>query len=410
MTGGVFIGASSSSMNVQLRIAGKKAGPWRHRRFLEQSANAGLTEVGQQRPDAGASRRLPCIGLVAASLDILGGQGVQARQLQEGLTADGYRVRFIPVNPAFPRWMRSLRRIPVLRTFFNQLLYLPSLVQLRNVDVAHVFSASYWSFLLAPTPAMLIARLFRKHVVLHYHSGEARDHLSRWGWLVHPWLRLADEIVVPSEYLQRAFGDFGYRTRVVSNVVNLGHFHFRKRSRLQPHFLSMRNLEAHYGVDTIIRAFALIKAECSDATLVVAGYGSEMERLHSLARDLVPDGIRFAGRVEPSDVPALYDAADIFLNAAVVDNQPVSVIEAFASGIPVITTGTGDIANMVCGGKAGVIVPPADPGAMADAALMLLSHPDRAVQMADQARSAVTRYTWPQVAEQWTAIYQGANG
>lgn len=397
-------------MNVQLRVSIKKSAAECRRRFLDRSGHASVTPTGQLLQDAHSDRHLPRIGLVAASLDILGGQGIQARQLHEQLAADGYRIRFIPVNPVFPRWMRSLRRIPIMRTFFNQLLYLPSLVQLRKVDVAHVFSASYWSFLLAPTPAMLIARLFRKRVVLHYHSGEARDHLSRWGWLVHPWLRLADEIVVPSEYLQQVFADFGYTTHVIRNVVNLDRFCFRQRVRLQPSFLSIRNLEPHYGVDTIIKAFALIRAEYRDATLVVAGYGSETTRLRRLALELVPDGIRFVGRVEPSEVPALYDAADIVLNAAVVDNQPVSIIEAFAAGVPVITTGTGDIANMLCGGRAGVVVPPTDPKAMAEAACMLLRHPDRAVRMTVYAKSLVNRYTWSQVAPQWTAIYQGANG
>ncbi len=56
----------------------------------------------------------------------------------------------------------------------------------RALDVVHVFSASYSSFLLAPVPAMLAARLFNKRVVLHYHSGEADDHLAHWGALVHP--------------------------------------------------------------------------------------------------------------------------------------------------------------------------------------------------------------------------------
>jgi hypothetical protein len=137
------------------------------------------------------------VAIVAASLDILGGQGVQARSLVDGLAVDGHDVQFLPVNPGFPRGLRWLRRIRYLRTLVNEALYLPALARLAATDVAHVFSASYTSFLLAPVPAMLAARLFNARVVLHYHSGEADDHLSRWGALVHPWLRLADAIVVP---------------------------------------------------------------------------------------------------------------------------------------------------------------------------------------------------------------------
>src|SRR6185295_18331682 len=127
-------------------------------------------------------------------------------------------------DPRFPAALRRLRSCPGLRTALNQALYVPSLRRLRRADVVHAFSASYFSFLLAPVPAMLLARALGKRVVLNYHSGEADDHLSRWGLLVHPWLRLAHEIVVPSEYLSEVFARHGYRTRVVPNIVDTWHF------------------------------------------------------------------------------------------------------------------------------------------------------------------------------------------
>ena len=111
-------------------------------------------------------------------------------------------------------------------------------------------------------------------------------------------------------------------------------------------------------MDLILRAFAKVRTAVPDATLVVAGYGSEELALRRLAAELgIADAVRFAGRVEPSNVPAFFDAADIFLNASVLDNQPVSILEAFAAGTPVITTGAGDIPTMVSHGETGWIVP-----------------------------------------------------
>ena len=280
------------------------------------------------------------IGLVAASLDILGGQGVQAVALAAALRREGVDVRFIPIDPPFPPGLRWLRRVPCARTLLNQALYLPGLLGLRRVDVAHLFSASYWSFLLGPVPAIVAARALRKRVVLHYHSGEAEDHLARFGPLVHPWLRLVDEIVVPSDYLRRVFERHGYRPRVIRNVVDTSRFRYRDRMPLRPRLLSTRNFEPHYRVENTLKAFAILRRRHPDATLTLAGYGSQEARLRRLADALGTGGIHFVGRVEPPSVPALYDRADIFLNSSVVDNQPVSILEAFASGLPVVSTGS----------------------------------------------------------------------
>lgn len=350
----------------------------------------------------------PRVAIVAASLDIVGGQGVQAKSLIDSLRADGHRVSFVPIDPRFPGPFQGLRRLRGVRTIVNQSLYLPSLVRLAAVDVAHVFSASYASFLLAPLPAMAAARALHKRVVLHYHSGEADDHLTNWGALVHPGLKLAHEIVVPSVYLRDVFARHGYTVRVIPNVVDLSKFAYRQRQPLRPRLLSTRNLEPHYRVDVILQAFALLKRDVPDATLTVTGYGSEEPRLRRLVQAEQLTGVHFAGKVAPDDMPAVYDAGDIFLNTSVVDNQPVSILEAFASGLPVITTPTGDIASLVRHQETGVLVPPFDPAALAQAIRRVLAHPDAARGFAERAYQTTAAFTWPAVRDQWTSVYRAS--
>jgi glycosyltransferase involved in cell wall biosynthesis len=356
------------------------------------------------------SRTRPRVALVAASLDILGGHGIAAALLRQGLEADGYEVSFLPVNPRFPRRLAWLRRIPFARTLANQLLYAPSLAALRSADVVHVFSASYWSFLLGPVPAMLAARMLGKRVVLHYHSGEAEDHLAHWGVRVHPWLRLAHVIVVPSLYLRDVFARHGHATRVIPNVVDLARFGYRERDPAGPRLLSTRNLEAHYGVDTTLKAFSLLKAQHPEASLTVAGIGSQAPSLRRLARELGLEGVRFVGRVEPEAMPELCDGCDLFVNASLVDNQPISILEAFAAGLPVATTPTGGIAEMVRHGETGLLVAPGDPVALARAVARLLEQPDRARDMARRARQEVEAYSWPRVRKSWQEAYEGDAG
>ncbi|HEY1266899.1 MAG TPA: glycosyltransferase family 4 protein [Candidatus Binatia bacterium] len=346
------------------------------------------------------------VALVAGSLDIVGGQEVQASVLRERFRQQGHGVDFVPINPRFPRAAGWLRRVPYLRTVLNEALYIPTLARLRRADVVHVFSASYWSFLLAPAPALLTAKVFGKRVVLNYHSGEAADHLSRWGILVHPFLKLADEIVVPSEYLKEIFARHGYRVRVIRNVVDTSNFRFRERRPLRPRLLSTRNLEPIYRVDNTLRAFALLRSRNPEATLTIAGSGSEEQRLRRQAAPFA-GSVRFAGRVEPASMPRIYDEADIFVNSSVVDNQPLSVLEAFAAGLPVVSTPTGELATMVREGDTGSIVPAKNPEAMAAAIARLLAEADGTLAMARRARAEVEKYTWPAVHRKWLAAYSG---
>ena len=345
------------------------------------------------------------IAVVGVGLESPGGQAIQARALMHGLRSEGYEVLFVPVNPGFPPGLRWLRRYRYVRTVVNEALYMPILLRLRRADVVHIFSASYWSFVLAPLPAILFARCLGKRVVLNYHSGEAADHLAHWGPLVHPWLRLVDELVVPSEYLRSVFAQHGYRARAIRNIVDLSRFSFRERHVLRPRLLSTRNFEPHYRVDNTLRAFARVRERYRDATLTVAGSGSEETRLRRLASSFGVDGIRFLGRVEPEDMPRLLEEADVFLNSSEIDNQPVSVLEAFAAGIPVVSTRAGDLASLVRDGETGLIVPDGSPEAMADRVMVLLARPERSVAITRRAREEVEHYTWPSVRREWATVY-----
>jgi glycosyltransferase involved in cell wall biosynthesis len=334
-----------------------------------------------------------------------GGQALHAAGLAQHLRREGYAIDLLPIDPEFPAGARWVRRMPYLRTLLNQALYLPSLSALRRSDIVHVSSCSYWSFLLAPLPAMIMGRLFGKPVVLNYHSGEAADHLARWGLLVHPWLSLADEIVVPSQYLRQVFASHGYETRVIHNTVDTSRFQYRVRDPIRPRLLSTRNFEWYYGVDQTLRAFKLIQCTYPDATLDIAGAGSRDAELRELARSLGLTGVRFLGPVSPSDIPALHRRADVLINSSLIDNQPLSILEAMASGLPIVSTGTGDIPNMIEHGVSGTIVPPKDPAAMAAAVVFLLRSPGRAREMAARAVARLDRYAWDSVGAQWSALY-----
>lgn len=346
--------------------------------------------------------------IVAASLDILGGQAVQAERLIRHLQNEpSLEVGFLPINPRLPGILRKLQSIKYVRTVTTSILYILNLLrEVRKYDVIHIFSASYLSFLIAPTPAILVSKLYGKKILLNYHSGEAEDHLQRWPRTTMPIIGLVDKVVVPSEYLVRVFAKFGIETVAIFNIIDLDRFEFRRRTPLRPVFLSNRNLEAHYGVDCVLRAFAYIQKEIPDAVLTVVGDGSQRNALENLATELhLQSHATFTGRVEHDEINQQYSASDIYLNASKIDNQPLSILEAFACGLPVVTTDAGGIPDIVTDETTGFLVAIGDHKALAARALKLLEDPTFAATMIERARLECDRYTWPVVCPQWLDLY-----
>ena len=340
-------------------------------------------------------------------MDILGGQAVQAERLVRHLRKEpSLQVGFLPINPRLPGILRRLQSIKYIRTLTTSLLYWVNLLrEVRKYDVIHIFSASYLSFLIAPTPAILTAKLYRKKIILNYHSGEAEDHLKRWRRSTVPALKRVDAVIVPSEYLVRVFREFGIVASAIFNIVELDKFSYRERPDVRPRFLSNRNLEPHYGVDCVLRAFAIIQKQVPEAVLTIVGDGSQRSALEDLKRQLNLRQTSFLGRVQHDKVYELYSTSDIFLNASKIDNQPLSILEAFACGLPVVTTDAGGIPDIVTDGESGLVVAVGDCDALAQRSIELLNDHHLAMILAQRAFLECERYTWQVVCHEWLDLY-----
>jgi len=345
--------------------------------------------------------------IVGPSFDILGGQAVQVGRLLERLRQEpALDVGFLPINPRLPGLLRKLQSIKFVRTLVTSIAYLLSLLtRVRKYDVIHIFSASYVSFVIAPTPAILVSKLFGKKVILNYHSGEAYDHLRRWPRTAIPTIKLADRLVVPSEYLEDVFANFHLPASPIYNLIETDKFRFRKRDPLKPRFLSNRNFEAHYGVDRVLQAFAVIQKQLPEATLTVAGNGPERDKLQQVAVDLNLNKTTFVGRVEHDKIVELYDSCDVFLNGSLIDNQPLSILEAFACGLPIVTSNAGGIPYMVENERTGLIVECNDSDGLAQAALRLFAEPNLTTRLINEGRRECNKYSWAAVRDQWLDLY-----
>ena len=348
------------------------------------------------------------VAIVCASLRYVGGQSAQAELLLREWKNDPLvHAKLIPIDPALPPPISWVERFPGLRTLVREPFYLWSLWKgLRDADIAHIFSASYWSFLIAPAPAWLIASVLRrKKALIHYHSGEARDHLKRFPSARYV-LERVDELVVPSQYLVDVFREFQLSARAVPNAIDLSQFAFRLRDPLRPRLLCTRGFHPYYSVDVIIRAFSQVQKLFPDAQLDLVGSGPQERDLRELVRKLQLTGVNFPGVVSRQEIARAYDRADIFINASWLDNMPVSVLEAFASGTPVITTAPEGIRYMVEHERTGLLSPTGDPEALASNVIRVLQESTLAAKLALNAHEECRRYRWSTVREQWLEVYR----
>ncbi|MDA8382459.1 MAG: glycosyltransferase family 4 protein [Betaproteobacteria bacterium] len=356
------------------------------------------------------------VGLVGPLPPPHGGMANQTRQLAGLLKKDGVRVELIQVNapyrPGFVAHFRGVRALARLLPYLGRLWRMAG-----RVDLIHVMANSGWSWHLFAAPAVWIAKLRGRPVVVNYRGGEAGTFLRRSLRWVAPTLKRADAIVVPSGFLEGVFRDHGFAPKVVPNVVDLARFTKRPGSpgeatrQRRCHLLVTRNLEPLYDNATAIRALDLIRARLPEARLTLAGTGPEEGPLRALAAELgLSDAVTFAGAVDNEGMPALYQSADVALNPSLVDNTPISVLEALASGVPVVSTNVGGIPYLVTQDESALLVPPNSPRAMAEATLKILEDGRLAGRLVSAGQLIVRRHGWSAVRSALLATYEGALG
>lgn len=347
------------------------------------------------------------VAIVAASSRYVGGQSAQAELLVSKWRDDSdVETLLIPIDPPFPHGLNWAEHIPFFRTLLREPIYLADLWRgLEHADLAHVFSASYWSFLISPAPAWLIARLKKKPVLLHYHSGEARDHLRR-SRTARSILAKVDQLVVPSGYLVDVFREFGIAARAVPNIADVERFSFRVRNPLRPHLICTRGFHPYYRVDLVVRAFAAVRQEFPNARLDLVGHGPLEPEIRRLVADLGIEGVNFVGVASREQIAQFYDSADIFINASCLDNMPVSILEAFASGTPVVSSAPEGIAYFVEHERTGLLSEVGDAQTLARNVIRVLQEPGMGSRIAANAYEQCKQHSWTEVREQWIHMYE----
>jgi glycosyltransferase involved in cell wall biosynthesis len=348
------------------------------------------------------------VGLVGPLPPPAGGMAGQCQQLQNLLRAEGVDVSLVQTNaPYRPRWVERVRGV---RALFRLLPYLAAVDRLcREVSVVHLLANSGWAWHLFAAPVIWIARFRGTAVIVNYRGGDAERFLARAPRWVPSTLRSANACIVPSGFLQQVMERFGIRASIIPNVVDLSRFRPREGSKCpaNKHVIVTRNLESIYAIDDALRAFQRVAARLGAIQLTIAGEGPERERLLQLSETLgIAGKVRFPGRLSREEMAELYRSADVMLNPSTVDNMPNSILEAYASGVPVVSTNVGGIPYIARDGETALLVPARDVEAMASSLESVMTDEDVSARLARNGLQQASRYTWGEIGVQWLRLYE----
>jgi phosphatidylinositol alpha-1,6-mannosyltransferase len=232
----------------------------------------------------------------------------------------------------------------------------------------------------------------------------------------------ADQVVTISDYTRGQLLSLGVPAKRIAKItpgVDTRRFYpdrtaglaIRARYQLEdyPVILTIGRLAPHKGHDVVIQALPLVLSQIPNAVYLIGGKGPALESLQALAQErAVSDHVIFAGYVPDEELPAFYNAADLFvmpsrqmLEAGEWEGFGIVYLEANACGKPVIGGRSGGTEDAVVNGQSGYLVDPESPEAVAEKILGLLQNPVRAQRMGEFGRRWVKQHlSWEQAAEQ----------
>jgi glycosyltransferase involved in cell wall biosynthesis len=305
----------------------------------------------------------------------------------------GWRIR------TTSRWRsRPLRILDMLFTVWRY----------RNeYDVAQMDVFSGPSFRWAEAVCWLLRRI-RCPYVLTLHGGALPEFAEARELRVKNLLHSAAAVTVPSRYLLGRMAKYRSDLLLIPNALDTAAYQRQRRSSLQPRLLWLRAFHKIYAPEIAVKAIARLKGDYPSLrlTMVGADKGDNSRAMtQALARTYgVEAHLEVLEPVPKAIVPGLLGTADIFLNTSRVDNTPVSVLEALASGMCVVSTEAGGIPFLLKSKENALLVPVDDDAAMAAAIRLLLTDKALAARLQEAALTLARAHDWSVVLPQWQSL------
>jgi len=277
--------------------------------------------------------------------------------------------------------------------------------QQYNVAQIDVFSGP--AFLWAEATSWLQHRLHKPYVIT-LHGGNLPSFATRWPGRVHRLLNSASAVTTPSHFLYNELKQCREDILVLPYALDLMRYEARVRSTPRPRLAWLRAFHQIYAPAVAVEVVSRLKAECPDIALAMFGpdkHDGSWERVKATANTLgVSDKIITPGAIPKATVPEKLASFDVFLNTTTAESFGVSVMEAAALGMCIVTTNVGELPYLWTDGEDALLVPPNDPDAMAAAVRRILTEPGLAERLSYNARKKAEQFTWSVILPQWVNL------
>jgi glycosyltransferase involved in cell wall biosynthesis len=274
--------------------------------------------------------------------------------------------------------------------------------------VGYIEVYSGLGFVWAEVVAALL-RFLNKPFVLALYGGDLPVFSANNPVRVKRLLNSADTVISPSAYTQNLMRPYCSNIRVLSYGVNFNDFRFRLRSQPSPKLMTMRAFHSIYNLNMAPKVLIHLMHEFPHIELLMTG-GNKHDGSWELVKETAEIGgvtnrVKMLGFVPRANLPEVLDQSDIVLNTPNIDNTPVSLLEAMACGLCIVSTKVGGIPYLLDHEQNALLVPPDDTLAMAAAVRRILVEPGLAQRLSQNARKKAEQFDWSVVLPRWERLF-----
>jgi glycosyltransferase involved in cell wall biosynthesis len=274
-----------------------------------------------------------------------------------------------------------------------------------SVAIVEVYSglAFLWAKLVCS-----VLRIKGKPFVLILHGGNLPAFAKKWKTCVEKLLKSANIVTTPSLFIRRSLENILKDIKYIPNAIDLERYSFKLRPKPAPRLVWLRAFHRMYNPMLAVQALSSLVSEYPEIHLSMAGPDKGDGSLREVQRYADQKGIQgnlsIVGTIKKTDVPIFLENGDIFLNTTDIESFGVSVMEAAANGLCIVTTDVGELPFLWTDRENALLVPPGDPHRMAEAVRSLLTNPSLAERISHEARMKAEQFSWTAIRQKWELL------